>query len=116
MYASTLLLAQSVTQLLQLGGVELSSSRRYVDFTGLEAVRWQYGSSASIDVRVDYSLDDGATWAVLADEYETSGTNPRITAWQVLPDAAKVDDVLLRAVGVGAGLLTTVNFVDLQYR
>lgn len=42
--------------------------------------------------------------------------NPYASGWQAIPDDAKVNDVLLRALGIGAGLLQTVNFVEMSYR
>lgn len=116
MFCSLTLMTEPVTTLLSLGGAELPDSRRYVDLYTFEACRWQYKASNTIDVRIDYSLDDGATWNTFADEYETVGSSPRLTAWQVIPDEAKVADVLLRAYAIGSGLLTTVNFVEFQFR
>lgn len=116
LFSSITLMCEPVTSLISLGGVELANSRRYVDFERAEGCRWQYVASNTIDVRLDYSLDNGITWQTLADEYETVGTSPRLTAWQTIPDEAKSCDVLLRAYAVGSGLLTTVNFVELHFR
>lgn len=116
LFSSITLMTEPVTALLSLGGSELNNSRRYVDLYTFEACRWQYDASQTIDVRIDYSLDDGATWQMFADEYDTGGSGPRLTAWQIIPDAAKVSDVLLRCFAVGSGLLTTVNFVEFQFR
>ncbi len=114
--SSITLMVQPVTALLTLGGSELANSRRYVDLDNSDACRWQYDSSNGISVRVDYSLDYGATFQTLAAEYESIGASPRITAWQTIPDEAKRPDVLLRCFAIGAGLLTTVEFVEFQFR
>ncbi len=97
MYQSTVLVSETVSQLLSLGGAELTNSRRYVDLTDNDAIRWQ-------------------SWADLASEYGSTGTAPIVTAWQTIPDDCKADDVLLRAWAVGTGLLTSVNFVEVKYR
>lgn len=115
-FSSLTLMIESVTSLISLGGAELPKSRRYVDLYTFEACRWQYLSSQSLDVRIDYSLDDGATWSTFADEYETTGSSPRVTAWQTIPDEAKTADVLIRAFATGSGLLTTVSYVEFQFR
>lgn len=116
LFSSITLMLNPVTALLSIGGAELNDSRRYVDLITFEACRWQYQASQSIDVRIDYSLDDGSTWQMMADEFETVGTSPRLTAWQIIPDDAKTADILLRAYAVGGGLLTTVDFVEFQFR
>lgn len=116
LFSSLTLMPQPVTSLLSLAGAELAGSRRYVDLDDAEACRWQYDASTGISVRVDYSLDDGSSWQTLAAEYETRGSSPRLTAWQTMPDDAKRADVLLRCFATGAGLLTTVSFVEFQFR
>jgi hypothetical protein len=116
MYQTTNLLTDTVSQLISLGGIELSNSRRYVDLTECDAVRYQYGASNSIIVRLDFSVDFGQSWQTLVDEYAVLGTSPRITAWQTLPDDSRTCDVLLRAVAIGSGLLTSVNFIEVNTR
>lgn len=116
LFSSVTLLTEPVTSLLSLGGSELTNSRRYIDFDNADGCRWQYVSSNTIDVRIDYSLNNGATWQTMVDEYETLGTSPRLTAWQVIPEEARTVDVLVRAYAIGSGLLTTVNFVEFQFR
>lgn len=116
LFSSLTLMPQPVTSLLSLAGAELAGSRRYVDLDDAEACRWQYESSTGISVRVDYSLDYGVTFQTLAAEYETLGATLRVTAWQTMPADAKRGDVLLRCFAIGAGLLTTVSFVEFQFR
>ncbi len=116
LFSSMSLMLEPSTSILTLGGAELPHSRRYVDLDNSEACRWQYAASNSIDVTVDYSLDNGDTWQTLATEYETIGGNLRVTAWQTMPDEAKAADVMLRSVASGTGLLTTVHFVEFQFR
>lgn len=116
LFSSVTLMTEPTTSLISLGGSELPNSRRYVDLDNADGCRWQYTATNTIDVRLDYSIDDGTTWNMFVDEYETLGSSPRLTAWQVIPDEAKTVDVLLRAYATGAGLLTTVQFVEFQFR
>lgn len=109
------LLSNPVTQLLAVGGSELTGSRRYLDFEGVETLRIQFKGQMS--VRVEYSLDFGITWAVLIAEETYSGPDPYLGRWQQKPDElANWGDVLLRCIGIGAGLLVGVDYVELQYR
>lgn len=116
LYVSITLMADAVSSLISLGGGELANSRRVVDLQDFEACRLQYSASNSITVRIEYSPDQGATWATLIDEYSMTGSNPRVSGWQVIPDEAKDQEVVLRAFALGSGLLTTVNFVEFQFR
>ncbi len=113
---SVTLMADAASSLLSIGGVELPNSRRVVDLADAEACRLQYAASASITVRVEYSDDWGATWYTLIDEYSMTGSNPRVSGWQVIPADAKEQEVTLRCWASGGGLLTTVNFVEFQFR
>lgn len=115
-YASVTLMSESSTSLISVGGLELPNSRRVLDLQDAQGCRHQYTSSNGIDVRIEYSADQGSTWALLIDEYSMTGTNPKVSGWQVVPDDAKQQEVVLRAFAVGAGLLTTVNFVEFQFR
>ena len=108
------LLPNPVTLLLGSGGTELTDSRRFVDLVGCEAARCQFGATVAASVRVEYSTDLGATWAVLVSEDDYVGTNPYLSSWAVLPETA-MNDVMVRAVGSG-GLLTTVKYVELEFR
>ncbi|MBA4285475.1 MAG: hypothetical protein C0434_08090 [Xanthomonadaceae bacterium] len=112
---SLTLMSAPASQLLSLGGVELNSSRRFLDFEGISTVRVQF--KGTLLVRVEYSLDFGATWGTLVAEDTYEGANPYIGGWQQRPaEIGNWGDVLLRAIGIGSGLLTTVDYVELQYR
>ena len=110
------MLTQPVSQLLTIGGVELNDSRRLLDFEGIYTARVQF--KGSLSVRIEYSLDYGSTWATLLNEEPTyEGTNPYVGGWQAVPpEIGNWGDVTLRAMGVGTGLLTTVTYVQLDYR
>ncbi len=109
------LLADSTSQILVIGGTELTNSRRYVNFTGCTLIRWQYTASTVLTGGVDYSVDNGTTWISFVNSTYT-GTNPRITPWITIPTVAQIDNLLLRANAIGTGLLTTISFVMLSYR
>ena len=118
LFSSLTLLADTVSSILSIGGSELTNSRRVVDLQGFEACRHQYSSTQTITVRIEWSID-GATWATLIDEYSMDaigGNGLKVSGWQVIPDVAKQQEVLLRAFAVGSGLLTQVNFVEFQFR
>lgn len=110
------LIAESFTQLISLGGVELPNSRRYLDLETFQAVRWQYQASSGLVVRLDYSTDDGATFIPLVDEYQTFGSGLRCTSWQVIPEPENKSQIMLRGFAIGSGLLTTVNFVQVDFQ
>lgn len=116
MYAGIMLLSDSNAQLLTLGGVELANTRRYVDLVGCEAARVQFNASSGISVRVEYSLDAGSNWSTLVSEDTYNGSNPYTSGWQAIADDAKANDVLLRGLGIGSGILTTVNYAQLEFR
>ena len=116
LYVSMTLKGEASSTLISLGGTELPASRRIVDLQGFQACRHQYSASAGITVRIEYSDDWGSTWSTLVDEYSMNGMNPRVSGWQVIPNEAKEQEVILRAYAVGSGLLTTVDFVEFQFR
>lgn len=109
------LMTAAVTVTIGTSGTELANSRKLVDLGGCERGRVQFNSSSAISVRVEYSIDYGATWATLIDAGEYAGSNPYVSVWFPLPDACKTSDVLLRAVGVGTGLFLTVNYVQFDF-
>lgn len=110
------LIANPASLVIAGAGTELTDSRRYVDLLDRQAVRVQFKATLGISVRVEYSLDEGASWAALVSEDAYVGSNPYVSGWQVIPDEARTVNVLLRALGLGGGVLTTVNFVEMQYR
>lgn len=115
-YSNLSLMTTAVSMLISVGGVELSDSRRYVDLLDCESSFCQFKSSDGISVRVEYSTDDDTTWSTLVDETGYSGGNPYTKGWVAIPDNSKNNGVLLRAIGIGIGLLTTVNFVEIGFR
>jgi hypothetical protein len=111
-------MGNTASALLTVGGVELASSRRLMDLDDVQRARVQYRTNTStISVRIEFSLDGGTTWATLVaeDAPNVKGTNPYVSAWQAIPIEAMTVDVLLRAFGMGAGLLVAVDYVELQY-
>lgn len=115
-YSGLTLVTNPFSALIALGGTELTDSRRYADLWDIEAARVQYKSSGALQVRVEYSRDAGETWSTLIPDDSTSGNNPYVSPWHVIPDDARAADVLLRAVGVGSGLLTTISYVEMSFR
>lgn len=113
---SITLMSDAYSELISVGGAELPNSRRVVDLGDAQACRVQYTASNSITVRIEWSDDWGVTWHTLVPEYGMQGTNPRVSAWQVIPADALEDEVTIRAFAVGGGLITSVNFVEFQYR
>lgn len=114
-YSSITLMTSPVNMLLSAGGAELANSRRFVDLWDIERARVQFNSSANISVRIEYSKDYGDTWSTLIDEDSYVGSNPYASTWFALPPEVQANDVLLRAVGIGSGLLLTVNYVELSF-
>lgn len=104
------------SQLLTLGGVELTDSRKVLDFSGIETVRVQY--KGNLAVRIEYSLDWGNTWATLIPEDAfVVGNNPFVSGWLRVPDDLPIyGEVLLRCIGIGSGLVTTTTYVEMQYK
>lgn len=114
-YSSCTLMTSAVTLTIGTSGTELANSRRLVDLWDCGRGRVQFNSSAAISVRVEYSLDYGATWATLIGAGAYAGSNPYTSTWFGLPDECKANDVMLRAVGVGTGLFLTVNYVQFDF-
>jgi len=110
------LMANPSSQLLTLGGVELTDSRKVLDFAGIETVRLQY--KGNLAVRVEYSLDWGASWdTLIAENTFLVGNNPFVTGWLRVPDDLPIyGEVLLRCIGIGSGLVTTTTYVEMQYK
>lgn len=105
-------------------GTEIAGllTRTTVDITRFEEVRLQFAVSttnANVGVRVEFSTDNGTTWAALiaATTPATAVPNQHVrTAFAVVPEAARAD-VLLRAVCVGnANLDPTVRYVRIDLR
>lgn len=115
-YGNLALMTESVTQLISVGGTELPHSRRYVDLLQCSSAFCQFKSSAGISVRLEYSSDEGVNWATLVDESNFVGGNPYSKEWTAIPDDAKQNRVLIRALAIGIGILTTVNFVDVGFQ
>ena len=115
-YSGLTLVTNAVSSVISLGGSEVNNSRRYADLVDIEAARVQFAATLSISVRVEYSLDAGITWATLVPEDSYVGSNPYISQWMVIPEEARANDVLLRALVIGTGLLTTVVFVEMSFR
>ena len=114
-YSSITLMTSPVTLTIGTSGTELANSRRFVDLWDIERARVQFNSSSSISVRIEYSKDYGSTWATLINEDSYVGYNPYASTWFALPPEVQANDVLLRAVGVGAGLFLTVNYVEVSF-
>ena len=114
-YSSISLLPNAVTQLLALGGTELTNSRRVVDLYDCGRGRVQFAATAAISIRLEFSLDYGVTWVLLWPEGSYQGDSPYNSAWFVLPDECKAYDVTLRAIGVGSGRVQTVHYVQFDF-
>ena len=123
MNESRTLLCNPTLQVPLLGGAEIPQSRRRCDiFTAANyppsgRIQYEGGSLSDCAVRVDYSLDDGATWAVFIPPAGTVNTGVTVMGdWQVLPAAAASQaDILLRCVAVGGALIAvSIFYVELQ--
>lgn len=118
MYSTLNLLASPVSQLITVGGVELNNARRFIDSAGLKTMRLQF--DANLAVRLDYSTDYGATWSTLIPAPTTQGAGPYVTEWQDVSwlnsGGVEFAQVLIRPFAVGSGLLTTVNFVQVDFQ
>lgn len=104
------------SEVISLVGNELNESRRYVDLTIFTKARVQFKSTSIIDVRVDYSLNNGSTWLTLVPFSTYNSSNPYVTSWIDIPIGAKTDNTLIRAFSKGLGLLASVNFVELNLK
>jgi hypothetical protein len=109
-------MAHPVSQLLGGGGTELNNSRRWVDVSDCQYARSQYSASDSISVRIEYYFEVDDVWNTLVLEENAFGTDVICSTWQEIPPEAKVGDLLIRCLAIGGGLLTSVNYVELQYR
>ncbi len=114
-YSGLTLVTNPSSMLISLGGVELNDSRRYIDLVGIERARVQFKASAGMTLRVDYSNNDGSSWNTLIPETSYFGGNPFICDWLVIPEEAKQNNLLIRAVGIGVGLLTTISYVEMSF-
>lgn len=108
------LLPSPVSQLLTIAGVELTNSRRFLDLTDVTTMSCQF--QGSLSVQIDASSDYGTTWETIIPATSYTGGNPYRCGWFGIPDDLRSDDTLIRAVGIGTGLLTTVTYVEVQYR
>ena len=97
------------------------ASRRRIDFNEYGFTRLQWGvDSAGVQLRSEYSLDDGATWLLLTNPVPANpsvGDNAYGT-WDPLPAdlQAAPYSVLCRAVLTGSGGGIRVRYVTLQMR
>lgn len=104
-------------------GTEITSnvSRAYADLTGFAEARAQFSSSltsATINCRIEFSIDNGGSWSVLVPNFAASTTanaNSK-SAWVTIPSNAATE-VLLRAMIVGNGVLDPViRYVRVEVR
>lgn len=104
-------------------GTEISSnaSRAYVNLTGFTEARGQFSSSltsAVVQCRIEFSLDNGGSWSVLVPSFAASTTANAASGgtWADIPNNGATD-VLLRAVIVGNGVLDPViRYVRVEVR
>jgi len=115
-YSGLTLVANPYTALILAVGTEIADSRRFADLIDVDAARVQFKSSSAISVRIECSVNNGATWATLVPEDSYMFSDPYLSTWFVIPEEAKKNDVLLRAVGVGSGVLLTVSYVEMSFR
>jgi hypothetical protein len=89
-----------------------SASRAYVDLTNFYYVRAQFTSSlgsTTINCRIEYSLNSGASWNTLVPNFAASASafDANKSDFAVIPSDAR-GDVLVRALIVGNGVLDPV--------
>lgn len=106
-------------------GTEVSNltSRRVIDFNeyGFCRVQWADNTGGGTTaLRVEYSLDAGATWAILVPEVQgvAGAYGNDLGDWQTVPDpiVAAPYNVLCRAMVVGNNTTTKVTYITLQMR
>lgn len=114
-YLVNRLVANPFSLLIALGGTEITDSRRCVDLLTVERARLQFKASAGITIRVEYSIDDCNNWLTLTSETDFFGGNPFVCDWVVISPTAKMNDVLVRALGIWGGLLTTINYAEMSF-
>lgn len=119
---SMLLLADATNVTPSSGGTEFPSglARRqaYLFGAGFARVQYEVGANASLAMRVEYSMDGGASWQTLVQGPDVQNNVAVASDWVGTPsDLAGTDmDVLLRAVAVGSGGGKSVKYVELLYR
>ncbi len=104
-------------------GVEISNSlsRMYVYLTDFSEVRAQFSSSLTaqpVQLRIDYSLNNGGAWFTLVPEFTSSATpnDTMLSPYNAIPEEAKTD-VLVRAVIVGNGTYDPViRYISLDFK
>lgn len=113
--SSTNLLSQVFTGVLSAVAAELANTRRFVDMRGTRRGRIQFNSTVSVTLGIEFSRDYGATWGALASPVTYSGGNPYLSDWIDIPNTAKYDGVLLRVIGIGAGIVATLTYIQLDF-
>lgn len=114
-YSGLTLVANPFSLLISIGGTEVTDSRRYIDLLFTSRARLQFKASAGMTMRIEYSTDNGGSWSTLIPENSFFGGNPFICDWVVIPEEAKYNDVLVRAIGIGVGLLQTINYAEMSF-
>ena len=107
-------------------GVEVDaanqSTRRFLDLSSTSQGRIMVNIDQSNDIlfRIEFSLDDGATWGTLIDE-NTLQTIPPVkdrcmyTIWNFFPPEA-CQDCLVRCLAIGTAGSTPVRFLEFHFR
>lgn len=103
-------------------GTEITNyvSRAYIDLSSYTMVRAQFASSltsALINCRIEYSLNNGSTWSTLIPNFAASTTANanNNSSWVAIPSDAN-SGILVRAMIVGNGSLDPIiRYVRMGY-
>ncbi len=103
-------------------GTELAGnvSRAHIDFSAFTMVRAHFASSltsATVACRIEYSTNNGSSWATLISNFaaSTSANANNNSSWTSIPTGAR-GEILLRALIVGDGALDPIiKYVRLSF-
>lgn len=124
-FASMDLLEECTLTMDTSGELRPAKGVRKCDFLDTQYVRLTYDGVlpeyTSLQVGIEYSTDDGATWSALMESgpaLESGNTEPVLSYWNEINSfMSGLGDVLIRLVITGAaGIQFTLYYVQLHFR
>lgn len=98
-----------------LNGVEIPNTRAPADLFDKTMLSFRYSAdlTTAVSLRVEYSLNSGSSWSLLANAVAPLGQDTTTwSGWHSIPSAAKTD-ILVRVLAIGL-IQVRVHFIDLQ--
>ena len=73
--------------------------------------------AAGTQIRIEFSLDNGATWTTLVPNSPSSVAGQIVVSdWAEFPTTARTDTTMIRVMVVNANVAVTVFLVEVQWR